>query len=67
MILFFGCLKILGEAGKYEILQQMFRKLWISNRLPNRYFPKIDVGCPCFIGIRISDPAFCYNVQSELQ
>jgi len=20
--------------------------LWISNRLPNRYFPKIDVGCP---------------------
>ena len=18
-----------------------------SNRLPNRYFPKIDVGCPC--------------------
>ena len=28
----------------------MFRKFCtpeISNRLPNRYFPKIDVGCPC--------------------
>ena len=34
------------EAGKQEILQQMFRKFYISNRLPNRYFPKIDVGCP---------------------
>ena len=33
-------------AGKQEILQQMFRKFKISNRLPNRYFPKIDVGCP---------------------
>ena len=43
----FRCSKILGEAGKQNILQQMFRKFWISNRLPNRYFPKIDVGCPC--------------------
>ena len=25
----------------------MFRKLQISNCLPNRYFPKIVVGCPC--------------------
>ena len=25
----------------------MFRTFWLSNRLPNRYFPKIDVGCPC--------------------
>ena len=25
----------------------MLRKFYISNRLPNRYFPKIDVGCPC--------------------
>ena len=30
-----------------EILQQMFRKLYISNRLLNRNFPKTDVGCPC--------------------
>ena len=46
MILFFKCLKILGEAGKQEILQQMFRNFFISHLLPNRYFPKIDVGCP---------------------
>ena len=49
----FRCSKILGEAGKQEILQQMFLKFYISNRLPNRYFPKIDVGCPwcfCFKG-----------------
>ena len=26
----------------------MFRKFQISNPLPNRYFPKIDVGGPCF-------------------
>ena len=25
----------------------MFRKFKISNRLPNKYFPKIVVGCPC--------------------
>ena len=25
----------------------MFRKFYVSNRLPNRYFPKIAVGCPC--------------------
>ena len=31
-----------------EILQQMFRKFQISSRLPNRYFPKIYVGCPRF-------------------
>ena len=37
MIPFFTCSKILGEAGKQEILQQMFRKFQISNRLPNRY------------------------------
>ena len=30
--------KILGEAGKQEILQQMFRKFQFSNGLPNRYF-----------------------------
>ena len=24
----------------------MFRKFYISNRLSNRYFPKIDAGCP---------------------
>ena len=39
--------EILGETGKQESLQQTFRKFEISNRLPNRYFPKIDVGCPC--------------------
>ena len=27
--------------------KQMFRKFQIANRLPNRYFPKIVVGCPC--------------------
>ena len=37
---------ILREASKQEILQQMFRKFQISNRLPNRYFPKINDGCP---------------------
>ena len=37
IIPFFRCSKILGEAGKHEILQQMFRKFQISNRLPNRY------------------------------
>ena len=40
---FFRCSKILGEAGKQEILHQMFRKFLITNRLQNRYFPKIDV------------------------
>ena len=34
------------ETGKQEILQQMFRKFWISNRLPNRYFPKLTLGAP---------------------
>ena len=38
---------MLGEAGKQEILQLMFQKFQISNRLPSRYFPKIDVGCSC--------------------
>ena len=37
---FFRCSKILGEAGKQEILQHMPRKFQISNRLPNRYFPE---------------------------
>ena len=37
IIPFCRCSKILGEAGKHEILQQMFRKFWFSNRLPNRY------------------------------
>ena len=45
---FFRCSKILGEAVKQEILQKMFRKFQISNCLPNRYFPKIDAGCPFF-------------------
>ena len=30
-----------------KILEKIFRKFQISNRLPNRYFPKIVVGCPC--------------------
>ena len=42
----FRCSKILGEECKKEILQQMFQKFWISNRLPNIYFPKIDIACP---------------------
>ena len=37
VIPFFRCSKILGEPGKQEILQQMFRKFEISNSLPNRY------------------------------
>ena len=48
----FQMFEILGEAGKQEIFQQMFRKLQISDRLPNRYFPKIDVGCPCTLYLR---------------
>ena len=40
IIPFCRCSKILGEAGKQEILQQMLRKFKISNRLPNRYFPE---------------------------
>ena len=31
---FFICSKILGESDKQEILQQMFRKFEVSNRLP---------------------------------
>ena len=46
IIPFYRCSKIPGEAGKQEILQQMFGKFKISNGLPNRYFPKIDVECP---------------------
>ena len=30
----------IGEVGKQEILQQMLRKFYISNRLSNRYFPE---------------------------
>ena len=44
--IFIRCSKILGEAGKQEIVQQVLRKFQISNRLPNGYFPKPDVGCP---------------------
>ena len=40
---FFRCSKILGEAGKQEILQQIFQKFQISNRLPNRYFPQLTL------------------------
>ena len=43
--------EILEEAGKQEILQQVFRKFQISDRLAIRYFPKTDVGCPCFNGL----------------
>ena len=46
----FRCSKILGEAGKQEVLQQVLRKFQISDRRPNRYFPKTDVGCLCFNG-----------------
>ena len=48
----FQMLEIPGEADKQEIFQKMFRKLQISDRLPNRYFPKIDVGCPCTLYLR---------------
>ena len=55
IILHFRCSKMLREAGKQEILQQMFRKFEISNRLPNRYFQKIGVGCPWVL--------ICYRSQ----
>ena len=38
VIPFFRCSKILGEADKQEILQKMFRKFQISNRLPEQIF-----------------------------
>ena len=39
-------------------LQQIFRKFQISNRLPNRYFPKLDDGCPCTLkGLRSDKPS----------
>ena len=34
----FRCSEILGEAGKQEILLQMFRKFYILTRLPKRSF-----------------------------
>ena len=40
IIPFCRCSKILGETGKQEILQQMFRKFLFSHGLPNRYFPE---------------------------
>ena len=61
----FRCSKSLGEAGEQEILQKMFRKFEISDRLPNRYFPKIDVGCPCLvIGELIFTLFFILNMAS---
>ena len=33
---------------------KMFQKFQISNRLPNRYFPKIDFGCPYGIACKIA-------------
>ena len=41
----------------------MFRKFWISNRLPNRYFPKIDVGCP-WLNLPVVRYCF-YTVHSD--
>ena len=69
IILFCRCSKILGETGKQEILPQMFRKFQPSNRLPNRYSPKIDVGCPCQKLIETSAfkmfrfVLFCFEVE----
>ena len=45
----FRCSEILAGAGNEEMLQQMFWKFYISNCVPNRYFQKIDVGCPCHV------------------
>ena len=42
---FFICSKILGESDKQEILQQMFRKFEVSNRLPG-IFRKLTLGAP---------------------
>ena len=41
----FRCSKILGEAGKQELLQQMFRKFLISNRRTD-IFRKLTLGTP---------------------
>ena len=60
------CSKILGEAGKQEILQQMFRKIYISNRLLNRYFPQIEVGCPCNVAVvKRSKPDCCLQASPK--
>ena len=42
---FFICSKILGESDKQEILQQMFRKFEVSDRLPG-IFRKLTLGAP---------------------
>ena len=54
----------IGEAGKREILQQMFRKFSISNRLSNIYFPKIDVGCPWFYHLP-GNPIFSFYQKAK--
>ena len=41
----------------------MFRKFLISNRRPNRYFPKIDVGCPGPFNEIQQLITFAYNQQ----
>ena len=61
----FRCSKIPGQADKQGILQQMFRKFQISNRLPNRYFPKIDVGCPTFVMWRSVVITFAYAIHNK--
>ena len=40
-------LENLRRGRQARNLTTKFRKFRISNRLPNRYFTKIDVGCPC--------------------
>ena len=42
----------------------MFRKFYISNRLPNRYFPKIVVGCPCLCAVAVSNYPFVVKAMS---
>ena len=46
---FFKCSQILGEAGKQEILQQMFRKLARSKIVfRTDIFRKLTLGAPVF-------------------
>ena len=53
---------ILGEAGKQEILQEMF-----SNRLPNRFFRKLTLGAPVFSLAADDDGLLAAHLPGSLQ
>ena len=67
----FRCSKILGEAGKQIILQQIFRKFWISNRLSNRYFSENCRWVPLILALvsRVGTGLKCFGaipIQSHI-